>query len=839
MTITNSDQSLNRSSGNLGEAQTLATTLGPGLAVIETGSSLKGIGGIAAGRRAFLPWGGLTFDFSTLNNDGQTIMQRALTWAAGSGCGSTTALLMLVTDATSPTAEDELRQTLLESWCYTVTLSNASEPQAVYDTFADNYDIVLVPPSVIATEVGDKLKLLPVGVVSELGGLSYNLGFTSGSSGYYGTVTQLVDNSHYITDGLALGNLAITNIYASLRIFTNSMGAGFESLAVQPGQTNPMIMTLETGAEMLWAGPAPDRRVMLPWGGSSTFDINDLTDDGQRTFRRALEWAGREISLAPIAHWKLDEASGTIAIDSEGGHDGTLTNGPTWNPAVVAGGLTFDGINDHILVPHDANLSLTEGMTFMAWANTTVDSGGRKAIISKDLTGNGVSNYWFGIKDKRVEFGFWADGGFRSFKAGTADLSIDTWYHLAASFDNATDIVSLYVDGVEIDQGSISHNPSIEVADLMIGGSITGEYWNGQLDEVRIYDRVLEVSEISELFDAGGGAGGSGGPPYTELYQPWSATNQGIWETIDLGSFGVPANAVVEVAVMNSDSRKEKSGGVRAVGSSLDRRFNLQEAEGGGVDVVTMHVQTDASSQIQHYTSSTGKLSFVLLGYWTDAVYVERFDAFKAGANASWRTRNLSAYGITANQVVEIALSQNSTLAERLAGLRAVGSSHLRQFSLHEAEAGGIDAVTLMVNSDAAATVEVYAESDSDVDFHLLGYWSTPPGRYVESGGVSGQTIATNSWESVDLTSLGVPGNSAAQFVMSNQRDANKNLMGLRQTTSTIPDRRLDLQEAESGGDDLGTMHVKVDGSKQVQWNAEQGPTEGFFYPVGWWLAAP
>jgi len=59
-------------------------------------------------------------------------------------------------------------------------------------------------------------------------------------------------------------------------------------------------MTLDTGDELLWGGNAPDRRVMLPWGGSSTFDPNNLTTDGQTILRRALDWAaGAEPATAP------------------------------------------------------------------------------------------------------------------------------------------------------------------------------------------------------------------------------------------------------------------------------------------------------------------------------------------------------------------------------------------------------------------------------------------------------------------------------------------------------------------------------------------------------------
>ena len=189
--------------------------------------------------------------------------------------------------------------------------------------------------------------------------------------------------------------------------------------------------------------------------------------------------------------------------------------------------------------------------------------------------------------------------------------------------------------------------------------------------------------------------------------------------------------------------------------------------------------------------------------------------------------------------MAEIALSQTSTSIEWLVGARSPGSGLARRISLHEAEGGGIDVVTLMVATDASSIVEVYAEADSVVDFHLLGYWSTPPGTYTETGGVHGQATVSASWQTTDLSGFGIPANSIAQFVMSNERDARENQMGLRETGSTINNRRLDLQEAESGGGDLATMHVKVDASSQIQWAAEYGSTEGFFYPVGWWDLSP
>ncbi|MCH7943901.1 MAG: hypothetical protein IIB67_11825, partial [Proteobacteria bacterium] len=111
------------------------------------------------------------------------------------------------------------------------------------------------------------------------------------------------------------------------------------------------------------------------------------------------------------------------------------------------------------------------------------------------------------------------------------------------------------------------------------------------------------------------------GCQYFESFQSWTASSPDTWQTQSLSGspYFVPASAIVEIAVRNSNASAQLWGGVRAVGSGLERRFQLQEAEAGGKDIVVMHVQANASSQIQHYSDVTANVDFVLLGY-LDAV---------------------------------------------------------------------------------------------------------------------------------------------------------------------------------------------------------------------------
>ncbi|MBI4719436.1 MAG: hypothetical protein HY763_16695 [Planctomycetes bacterium] len=70
-------------------------------------------------------------------------------------------------------------------------------------------------------------------------------------------------------------------------------------------------------------------------------------------------------------------------------------------------------------------------------------------------------------------------------------------------------------------------------------------------------------------------------PVYVENFQTWSATSAATWQTKSLAGspFNVPPNAVVEIAVRSNRNVAELSGGVRAVGSSLERRLTLMESE--------------------------------------------------------------------------------------------------------------------------------------------------------------------------------------------------------------------------------------------------------------------
>jgi hypothetical protein len=660
-------------------------------------------------------------------------------------------------------------------------------------------DVVYVSGTTSGPSIADKLTGSPTPIVNEINGQLDNFGFSSSSSGSVtASVFSVTNAAHYISEPFAGGPITFFTTDLAMPVPGGTLAPGLRIVGETAGMVAALV-TLNAGAQRWDGNPAPARRVHLPFTNAET---SQLTADGEILMRRAIEWAAGIGAAAAGLSYRDEFTNRNCDAADYTGSNGSLD----WSPWAWA--ETFDDstscdgnidIREDPLVTEPGNYRLKFSNNNRSIARQADLSAFGEAHLSFDYRADAVSN------NVSLAIEVWDDALSVWVEVGSLDGPLDDTAYTDISFD-----ISPY----------ISANAAIRFVTVGLGILET------------FYLDNIQISEIP-------GGSEPSGLGYTELSQAWSASGDDSWQTVNLGAYGVPANAVVEVAVVNSDFGKEFFGGVRAVGSSLERRFQLHEAEDGGVDTVTMHVQADASSQIQHYSDKGNRVSFILLGYWTGATYVERFDAFKAGANASWQAHDLGAYGVGANQVAEIALSQTSTSVEWQVGLRRSGSGLARQVTLHEAENGGIDMVSMLVVSNASSLVEVYAEANSVINFHLLGYWSTPPGTYTETAVVPGQATTAGSWETIDLSGFGVPANSVVQFVMSNEIDAEENQMGLRETGSTIPDRRLDLQEAESGGGDLGTMHVKVDAVSQVQWLAEYGATEGFFYPVGWWVLSP
>jgi parallel beta-helix repeat protein len=207
-----------------------------------------------------------------------------------------------------------------------------------------------------------------------------------------------------------------------------------------------------------------------------------------------------------VGYWKFDEGFGYSVIDSSGnGNSGTLNNGPTWVNGRHDKALSFDGVDDFVLVQDSPSLHFYSAVTVEVWAYLPIDAdyaGDR--IISKTAS-NGGTNLILGIWDNagHVWFGVGYDGGFPGQAVIMTSVGIvprETWTHVAATYDGST--LKIYIDGVFDSDNSFTGGINTDNGrPLTIGKNnyfpYYEEYWfNGVIDDARMYNRALSQQEI-------------------------------------------------------------------------------------------------------------------------------------------------------------------------------------------------------------------------------------------------------------------------------------------------------------------------------------------------------
>ncbi len=197
-------------------------------------------------------------------------------------------LLLVVVDPASLTPQEDLKKALIESWGYTVTLIDEADSQANFDTALAANDVVYITEDVDASTVGTRLVNATIGVVTEEDNLSDEFGLSDGIGWDTGVEIQVNDNTHYITQPFAIGNLTVFTATESLAYLTGNVAPDLQVLGRIP--TGISLVSVDAGADLIAGRTAAGRRVLLPWGGND-FDLNNLNSDGRVLMRRALDWA--------------------------------------------------------------------------------------------------------------------------------------------------------------------------------------------------------------------------------------------------------------------------------------------------------------------------------------------------------------------------------------------------------------------------------------------------------------------------------------------------------------------------------------------------------------------
>ncbi|MHC4648236.1 MAG: LamG-like jellyroll fold domain-containing protein, partial [Planctomycetota bacterium] len=210
-----------------------------------------------------------------------------------------------------------------------------------------------------------------------------------------------------------------------------------------------------------------------------------------------------------VAWWKFDEGGGITAYDSAGNHDGTLANGPTWTPSGINGALIFDGVDDYVEVPENDNLDFASEANFSVcvWIKSTLSSEPMN-IIQKFSTveraGYALRLNTFSVVGQ-ISFQTHNYNDVGEISASHAGGFNDgNWHHLAGVRNQATEKIYLYVDAYEVDSTEEQDRSLANSADLLVGLDYRMDrgFFDGTIDEVRIYDRALSAEEIAGIYES-------------------------------------------------------------------------------------------------------------------------------------------------------------------------------------------------------------------------------------------------------------------------------------------------------------------------------------------------
>lgn len=167
--------------------------------------------------------------------------------------------------------------------------------------------------------------------------------------------------------------------------------------------------------------------------------------------------------------------------------------------ATISSGLdqvcySFDGVDDYIIVPHQDIFNLTSGLTLSAWV--FLDVLGDREIISK-INGSGIGSYGLWTRPEgTVEI--IVDPAATGWTYARTTIATGAWYHVCGTHDGA--LLKLAINGA-IASTSSAGPLAVTTRDIYIGSESSAYYFDGKIQDVRIYNRALSAEEIKILYE--------------------------------------------------------------------------------------------------------------------------------------------------------------------------------------------------------------------------------------------------------------------------------------------------------------------------------------------------
>jgi prepilin-type N-terminal cleavage/methylation domain-containing protein len=199
--------------------------------------------------------------------------------------------------------------------------------------------------------------------------------------------------------------------------------------------------------------------------------------------------------------------------DSWGSNNAATINGNS----VIKGGsdcisgkcVQLDGTGDDFVINDSDSLDVTSAVTIEGWVKPAAFADATfEYVFYKYNSADGGYNLAYGLNfnwsDSRYEFRCYTTAGTKNLLSGTY-LSTGKWYHLVATYDSSLPKVVLYLNG-KVDNSSTTAITGAILASTgsaRIGYGNPSPYLNGVIDEIRLYNAAVPLSQIQENYWAG------------------------------------------------------------------------------------------------------------------------------------------------------------------------------------------------------------------------------------------------------------------------------------------------------------------------------------------------
>ncbi|MBU6320949.1 four helix bundle protein [Patescibacteria group bacterium] len=234
-------------------------------------------------------------------------------------------------------------------------------------------------------------------------------------------------------------------------------------------------------------------------------------------------------NLGLVGYWPFDEGSGSTAYDRSGfGNNGTLVNSPAWTVGKLGGALSFNGTNQYTTTGTTSFPTGSSARSVFAWIYVAGSTGNEQDVFSYGNGGTTVqaSNFGMQASGLKLFFSSWGSGS-ATFNSSLS-VTTGTWHFVGYTL-TSSGTATLYLDGTSAQATGMSVGTVIPaVSDASVIGSgpngqESGRYFDGKIDDVRIYNRALSAADVARLYQLGTAVAGP-----TKITSPTTFLTNGL-----------------------------------------------------------------------------------------------------------------------------------------------------------------------------------------------------------------------------------------------------------------------------------------------------------------------